>query len=162
MQAVFVKSNFCQICKRPRHKIQMQHDQINEKPTAKLGVWQTCSHESSRKSVVAWKTICSPKRLGGLSIFNLVVWNKVTMMKCFWNLCRKLDNMWVKLVHMHYLKAGMSWKFWLGWIAPGWWKISWILDSRSIMSNLFGIVCWVVESSIWRPSMMSWLMIDRL
>lgn len=66
-------------------------------------VW-TGNLDASKKSPVAWKTVCSPKSHGGQGIINLTMWNKITMIKCLWNLCRKFDNMWVKCIHMYYLK----------------------------------------------------------
>ncbi|KAH1256923.1 putative ribonuclease H protein [Glycine max] len=62
-------------------------------------IWTGCS-EVKKKSLVAWETVCRPKCQGGLDIINLTV----TMMKCLWNLCRKSDNLWVKWIHMYYLK----------------------------------------------------------
>lgn len=35
----------------------------------------------NRKSPVAWKTVCKPRRQGGLYIIDLDTWNKATMMK---------------------------------------------------------------------------------
>ncbi|XP_058727119.1 uncharacterized protein LOC131598546 [Vicia villosa] len=67
-------------------------------------VW-TGNISASRKSPVAWKTVCKPKAQGGLRVINLTLWNKITIIKCLWNLCRKSDNMWVKWVHMYYLKG---------------------------------------------------------
>ncbi|XP_058735433.1 uncharacterized protein LOC131607445 [Vicia villosa] len=67
-------------------------------------VW-TGDTTESRKSPVAWSTVCSPKSQGGKCIINLAMWNKITLLNCLWNLCKKSDNMWVKWVHMVYLKG---------------------------------------------------------
>ncbi|XP_058783399.1 uncharacterized protein LOC131658081 [Vicia villosa] len=45
--------------------------------------------EKSRKSPVAWKTMCSPMRKVGLNIINLEVWNRIAMLKCLWNISMK-------------------------------------------------------------------------
>ncbi|XP_058772315.1 uncharacterized protein LOC131646218 [Vicia villosa] len=65
----------------------------------------TSKSEVSRKSPLAWKKTCSPIHQGGLNIINLEVWNSITLLKCLWNLCMKLDNLWVKWVHVYYLKG---------------------------------------------------------
>lgn len=67
-------------------------------------IW-TGSHEIKKKSLVAWKNICKPKCHGGLDIINFSLWNVTTMVKCLWNLCRKADNLWVKWIHMFYIKG---------------------------------------------------------
>lgn len=66
-------------------------------------VWSG-STEITRKSPIAWNSVCRPKGQGGLNIFNLKVWNHITMLKCLWNLCKKADNLWVKWIHAHYIK----------------------------------------------------------
>lgn len=77
------------------------------------------SQDIKRKSHVAWSSVCKLAHQGGLTIFNLTTWNKVCMMKCLWNLCRKSDNLWVKRVHNYYVKTvdimtvrcGQSWSW---------------------------------------------------
>ncbi|KAH1199162.1 putative ribonuclease H protein [Glycine max] len=66
-------------------------------------VWSG-STEITRKSLIAWNSVCRPKGQGGLNIFNLKVWNHIAMLKCLWNLCKKADNLWVKWIHAHYIK----------------------------------------------------------
>lgn len=66
-------------------------------------IW-TCSYKISRNNSVAWKTVCSSRKQGGLDIINLSVWNEATLLKCLWNLCRKEDNLWMKWIHTHYFK----------------------------------------------------------
>lgn len=67
-------------------------------------VW-TGKSEVSRKSPVAGKKTCSPIHQGGLSIINMEAWNSIALLKCLWNLCMKLDNLWVKWIHVYYLKG---------------------------------------------------------
>ncbi|KAF1864425.1 hypothetical protein Lal_00021846 [Lupinus albus] len=59
-----------------------------------------------RKSRVAWKKVCSPRKHGGLNIIDLNTWNSVTMMKLLWNLCGKANNLSVKWLHTYYIKNG--------------------------------------------------------
>ncbi|KAL5132045.1 putative ribonuclease H protein [Glycine soja] len=58
-----------------------------------------------KKNPVAWTTVCRPRKLGGLDVLNLHVWNQITLLKCLWNICKKTDNLWVKWVHIHYMKG---------------------------------------------------------
>ncbi|PNX94562.1 ribonuclease H [Trifolium pratense] len=64
----------------------------------------TGSIEKSRKASVAWKSVCQPKRNGGLNIIDLEVWNRITLLKLLWNLSGKSDNLWKKWVHVYYIK----------------------------------------------------------
>lgn len=61
--------------------------------------------ENNKKSPVAWQTMCSPRKQEGQRIINLTIWNKVTLIKCMWNLYKKTDNMWVKWIHNYYFKG---------------------------------------------------------
>ncbi|KAH1256677.1 putative ribonuclease H protein [Glycine max] len=67
-------------------------------------VW-TGKQEISKKSLVAWDTMCRNKSQGGVGIINLQVWNIVSLMKCLWNICRNSENLWVMWVHTYYLKG---------------------------------------------------------
>src|SRR4051812_49263922 len=60
---------------------------------------------TGRKSSVAWQQVCSPVKDGGLNILNLNTWNSVTLMKSLWNICMKVDNLWVKWIYTYYLKS---------------------------------------------------------
>lgn len=42
-----------------------------------------------KKNPVAWTTVCRPRKLGGLDVLNLHVWNQITLLKCLWNICKK-------------------------------------------------------------------------
>lgn len=48
------------------------------------------------------KVVCCPYAQGGLQIINFQVWNKVLLLKCLWNLCRKEENLWIKWMHNYY------------------------------------------------------------
>ncbi|KAI5425003.1 hypothetical protein KIW84_030980 [Lathyrus oleraceus] len=40
----------------------------------------------AKKSLIAWKQVCSPRCKGGLNIISLADWNKVCLAKLLWNL----------------------------------------------------------------------------
>ncbi|CAK8568638.1 unnamed protein product [Lathyrus sativus] len=79
----------------------------------------TGSDVKSRKSPIAWKNVCKPRRKGGLDVLDLSDWNSVCLTKLLWNLCNKKDTLWVKWIHAFYFKTtdimqvqekqGMSW-----------------------------------------------------
>ncbi|XP_045822376.1 uncharacterized protein LOC123915284 [Trifolium pratense] len=64
----------------------------------------TGSIEKSRKAPVAWKSVCQPKRNGGLNLIDLEGWNHISLLKLLWNLCGKSDSLWVKWIHAYYTK----------------------------------------------------------
>ena len=52
--------------------------------------------EESKKSPVAWETMCLPKDCGGLNLKNHAVWVKAAILKLLWNLENKKDRLWVR------------------------------------------------------------------
>ena len=52
---------------------------------------------------VAWGRLCGTKKFGGLSIKNVVVWNKACIGKLIWALAEGNDSLWVKWVHEMYI-----------------------------------------------------------
>ncbi|XP_058760311.1 uncharacterized protein LOC131633630 [Vicia villosa] len=61
----------------------------------RIFLW-TDQKEKSKKSLIAWKTVCSLKKKGGLNLIDLQTWNNTVMAKLLWNLSGKVDNMHVK------------------------------------------------------------------
>ncbi|XP_058753378.1 uncharacterized protein LOC131626575 [Vicia villosa] len=57
-----------------------------------------------RRSLVAWQTICKPRKAGGLNVLDLQVCNDIAMMKLLWSLSGKKDNLWVRWISSYYLK----------------------------------------------------------
>lgn len=67
-------------------------------------IW-TNGSSPSRKSPIAWQTVCKPKHKGGLNIIDLDTWNTVTMLKLLWDIIMKTDCLWVKWMHMYFIKG---------------------------------------------------------
>lgn len=63
------------------------------------------SSNVSRKSHIAWKKICNPRKCKGLNIIELGTWNNTNMLKLLWNLCRKSDSLWVRWMQRYYIKG---------------------------------------------------------
>lgn len=51
--------------------------------------------EMTKKALLAWKKVCYPKSAGGCNIIDTCTWNKATVSKHFWNLCKKKDRLWI-------------------------------------------------------------------
>lgn len=47
----------------------------------------------TKRSLVAWKKMCTPKCTRGLNLINLNMWNKATASKNHWNLAHRLDKL---------------------------------------------------------------------
>lgn len=51
------------------------------------------SNTITKKALVAWETLCSPKCMGGLNITNLKLWNKAAIEKNYWDVEHKVDKL---------------------------------------------------------------------
>ncbi|XP_019264656.1 PREDICTED: uncharacterized protein LOC109242255 [Nicotiana attenuata] len=65
--------------------------------------------EGNKKALVSWTQLCWPKTAGGLNITDIVTWNKAAILKQMWNLCNKKDRLWIKLMHIYYIKKEKTW-----------------------------------------------------
>ncbi|XP_070018245.1 uncharacterized protein [Nicotiana sylvestris] len=50
-----------------------------------------CSHESSRKALVVWETLCKPHSAGGLNFIEFYTWNRASISKLLWVVATKKD-----------------------------------------------------------------------
>ncbi|XP_058727219.1 uncharacterized protein LOC131598656 [Vicia villosa] len=87
----------------------------------------------SRKSLVAWTTVCQPVNKGGLRVINIHIWNKCTLLKLLWNICNKPDNLWVKWIHAYYLKQQPIMTFTPN--SASTWIIREIMNTRSLIQS---------------------------
>ena len=66
--------------------------------------------DKSHGAKVAWDTVCTPKKEGGLGFKNLNLLNTVLNLKHIWKLFSPLrESLWVKWVHTYMLKAKSFW-----------------------------------------------------
>ncbi|XP_057550391.1 uncharacterized protein LOC130828425 [Amaranthus tricolor] len=56
-----------------------------------------------------WARVCTLKKLGGLGIRNLEVWNLTAVRKHVWHISSMTDSMWVRWVYGVYTKGG-NWR----------------------------------------------------
>ncbi|WMV37355.1 hypothetical protein MTR67_030740 [Solanum verrucosum] len=94
--------------------------------------------DASRKALIAWEHLCSPKIVGDLNILNIQAWNKAAISKLLWNLSTKKDRLWVKWIHMYYGKQGTIWG-----VIPT--QASWTVKKIMQMHKVFETIGWNEE-----------------
>ncbi|CAI9095050.1 OLC1v1030907C1 [Oldenlandia corymbosa var. corymbosa] len=68
------------------------------------------SKEDGRKlPLVAWNDVCQKKSEGGLNIKEPNLWNKAMITKQLWDLSNRKESLWVKWMHMYYIKGRSVW-----------------------------------------------------
>lgn len=70
----------------------------------RIFLWNGSMGPSKRK-LVSWEKVCMPRVVGGLNILNLYNWNKATVAKQLWVIASKVVNLWIKQVHIYYIKG---------------------------------------------------------
>ena len=65
---------------------------------------------SKGKAKVAWKSICKPKKEGGLGLKDLSEWNEVLLVKILWNIASNKESLWVKWINEIRLKDKNIWE----------------------------------------------------
>lgn len=74
-------------------------DEIDRK--CKNFIWGDTEHQR-HMHLASWKSICTPKKFGGLGLRAASDINTSFMMKMGWNLCAKKDDMWVRILRSKY------------------------------------------------------------
>nr|XP_016476628.1 PREDICTED: uncharacterized protein LOC107798174 [Nicotiana tabacum] len=65
--------------------------------------------EPTKKALIAWEKLCSPKVAGGLNFTNVELWNKAAISKLLWSICTGKEKLWVQWVHTYYIKGSTVW-----------------------------------------------------
>lgn len=66
-------------------------------------LWRSSTLDYRGKSLVAWKTVCKPKRLGGLGVLSLSTQNQALLLKNFHKFFNHENLPWVRLIwEAHY------------------------------------------------------------
>ncbi|XP_019237290.1 PREDICTED: uncharacterized protein LOC109217490 [Nicotiana attenuata] len=63
------------------------------------------SNVITKRTLIAWDKMCLPKSAGGYNLLNLRVWNKAAITSVYWDLVQKKDKMWIKWIHIYYIKG---------------------------------------------------------
>jgi len=57
------------------------------------------------KPLIAWSVVCSPKKEGGLGLFNFKDWNLALLSRILWDFHCKKYFLWVRWVHHYYFRG---------------------------------------------------------
>lgn len=82
--------------------------------------------------------VCVPKSEGGLGLKRLSEWNKASMLRHPWALCKKENILWVKWVHSYVIKSQCIWNMPLP--ADSSWTLRKIFGLRSLGQNFIKAV----------------------
>ena len=75
--------------------------------------------DSHKPGMVNWKMVCKPKKVGGLGIRNLYIWNQSAMGKIVWYIYMMKASLWVRWVHGVYTKGG-NWEIFNAPVTVSW------------------------------------------
>ena len=65
--------------------------------------------QNSHSALVAWKSVCLPKKEGGLGLFDVKARNKSFLVKHLWNIHQEADSLWIKWIHHFFLPNLSIW-----------------------------------------------------
>ena len=57
-----------------------------------------------RVPYIAWETLCTPRKQGGLGVKNLNLWNIACIAKLVWAITKKKEHLWIHWIHGRYLR----------------------------------------------------------
>lgn len=63
--------------------------------------------QKSHSALVAWKSICMPRREGGLGLFGIKARNQSFLVKHIWDIHRGADSLWINWIH-HFILPSLS------------------------------------------------------
>ncbi|XP_060180731.1 uncharacterized protein LOC132610456 [Lycium barbarum] len=58
----------------------------------------------TKRALVAWDKVCTPKYAGGINLTNLKIWNRAAIAKNSWDVAHKEDKLWIRWIHTYYIK----------------------------------------------------------
>lgn len=68
-------------------------------------VWSGINILLTKKALVAWDKVCTPKSMGGLNLINIKLWNQAALIKTCWDIAHKQYKMWIQWIHAYYIKG---------------------------------------------------------
>ncbi|XP_056688215.1 uncharacterized protein [Spinacia oleracea] len=77
---------------------------------------------SQKNSNISWDSSCCDKKQGGLGFRDVINWNIASIGKYVWAIASKQDNVWIKWVHVVYIKDGDWWDYMPVASASWYWK----------------------------------------
>ncbi|XP_057248100.1 uncharacterized protein LOC130590136 [Beta vulgaris subsp. vulgaris] len=122
-----IQAYWCQIFLLPKKVLR------EIQTTLRSFLW-TGMDTNSRKSPISWDYMCNKKVCGGLNFKEIITWNKAAIAKHFWALALKQDRLWIKWLHVYYIKQADVWTA----AIPN--RLSWaikkILEARHLLIDL--------------------------
>ena len=97
-----ISSYWCQIFILPKRAINI----VNSICRSFLWFGVSYSHKPGN---ISWKEVCTPKKVGGLGVRNIYVWNQAAVGKIALHIHILQEFLWVKWVHGVYTEGG-RWK----------------------------------------------------
>ena len=91
--------------------------------------------DPSKRSLVAWHSLCLPRSAGGWNLKEMGLWNKAAVSKLLWALTHKKDRLWSRWVHTYYIKNRPLSTQWPATIS---WSLRKILDSHTLIDDVGG------------------------
>ena len=88
----------------------------------------------SKSALVAWKTVCLPKKEGGLGLLNIQISNNSFIAKQLWNIHQKQDSIWIRWIHHYYLHANSIWNVQIHKASSPLWKSIILLKNQLVQS----------------------------
>ncbi|XP_075092225.1 uncharacterized protein LOC142172494 [Nicotiana tabacum] len=73
------------------------------------GFLWTGDAEPTKKALIAWERLCSPKVAGGLNFIDVALRNEAAICNLLWNICTRKEKLWVHWVHTYYVKGQAVW-----------------------------------------------------
>lgn len=85
-------------------------------------------------TLVSWQDVCTPKSEGGLGLRQMKAWNKASLAKHVWRICRNEGDLWTKWAKKILLKHNSIWQV----TTPADCSFSWrkILKIKNAMTEL--------------------------
>lgn len=75
--------------------------------------------QSSKPGNINWKSLCTPKTVGGLGLRNIQLWNQAAVGKIAWHISIMKETLWVTWVHGVYTK-GAKWEIFNAPVTASW------------------------------------------
>ena len=69
------------------------------------------SETYNKAPYIAWDTVCTSRKQGGLGVKNMKLWNQACIAKLVWDIARKKDGLWIQWIHGRYIKDRGWWDY---------------------------------------------------
>uniref|UniRef100_A0A803NHH4 Reverse transcriptase domain-containing protein n=1 Tax=Cannabis sativa TaxID=3483 RepID=A0A803NHH4_CANSA len=101
---------------------------------------------------ISWDNVCQTKTAGGIGLKKVREWNQDAMIKYIWAVAKKEENLWVKWIHIVYIKEENCYSYNVPTQGSWYWRqlvalknqIWPLIDAHSKIAGCFGeIAAWI-------------------